>query len=110
MYYSSKRKFLFLLTSTVGFNVYGQGILPQWMRRFEPKSPPLIANINITDPNEAGLIEIIATTSKNRITSTKINGQEIGGFEGTIGRFEKVIPKGKNIMQNHRGCEEILSV
>ena len=98
MYYSSKRKFLFLLTSTVGFNVYGQGILPQWMRRSEPKSPPLIANINITDPNEAGLIEIIATTSKNRITSTKINGQEIGGFEGTIGRFEKVIPKGKNII------------
>jgi hypothetical protein len=36
--------------------------------------------------------------------------QICGATSGTIGRFEKVIPKGKNIMQNHRGCEEILSV
>jgi len=94
----SKRAFLIFSTSAVGMKVYGQGILPQWMRRSDPKPPPLIANVNITDPNEAGLIEIIATTSKNRITSTKINGQEIGGFDGAIGRFEKVIPKGKNII------------
>lgn len=95
---TSKRRFLILLTSAINLHAYGQGILPQWMRRSDPKFPPLVANINITDPNETGTIEIIATTTKNRITSTKVNGLEIGGFEGTIGKFERLIPKGKNVL------------
>jgi len=95
---TSKRRFLILLASTINLYAYGQGILPQWMRRSDPKFPPLVANINITDPNETGTIEIIATTTKNRITSTKVNGLEIGGFEGSIGKFERLIPKGKNVL------------
>ena len=98
MKYISKRSFIFTITSLFTLDSFSQGILPQWMRRSDPKFPPLNANVNITDPNEAGVIEIIATTTKNRIVSTKVNGQEVGGFEGSMGRFQKTIPKGKNVI------------
>ncbi len=65
-----------IVISVINLSCYAQGILPQWMRRAEVTLPPLVAGVSITDPDENGYIEIIATTNKNKIISFSLNEEE----------------------------------
>jgi len=94
----SKRMFLVFLTSGFNLHVYGQGILPQWMRKAEASLPPLVASVNITEPDQDKVIEIIATSNGNSISSVSLNGQELGGFNSGVRKYKRKIDAGKNIL------------
>ncbi len=87
-----------ILILSFQISCFSQGILPQWMRRTEISSPPLIAGVNITDPDENGFIEIIATTNKNKITSFLLNDEELGGFSDQVVKHKKQLKKGRNVL------------
>ncbi len=94
----SKRMFLIILTAGFNLHVYGQGILPQWMRKAEASLPPLVASVNITEPDQDKVIEIIATSNGNSISSVSLNGQELGGFNSGVRKYKRKIDTGKNIL------------
>lgn len=77
---------------------FSQGILPQWMRKADAALPPLVASVNITEPDQDKTIEIIATSNGNNIASVTLNGQELGGFNNGVRRYKRKIDSGKNIL------------
>jgi len=56
------------------------------------------ADINITEPNEQGVIKIVVNANQTKIVSVDLNGRELGVVRDEVSTYEWQIREGRNVL------------